>query len=88
MNRDHLDHDYPTDVLSFPLSEGEPVEGEVYVDLDMAAERAPEFSTDFSREAARYVIHGLLHLAGYDDGSDAGRQTMRSLENRYLARCW
>lgn len=89
MNREFLAHDYPTDVLSFPISdEAEPLEGEVYVDLDMAADRAAEFGETFSREAARYVIHGLLHLAGHEDGTEETRGRMRDLENRYLARHW
>lgn len=89
MNREFLEHDYPTDVLSFRISdEGDALEGEVYVDLDMAAERAPEFGTRFSHEAARYVVHGLLHLAGHDDAQPEQREHMRELENRYLERFW
>lgn len=89
MNREFLEHDYPTDVLSFPMSEKpESLEGEVYVDLDMAAERAAEFGETFSREAARYVVHGLLHLAGHEDGTEESRGRMRDLENLYLARHW
>lgn len=61
-----------------------PVRGEIYVDLDTAAERAPEFETTVEKEAARYVVHGLLHLVGYDDQEDEGRRRMRELEDRYL----
>jgi rRNA maturation RNase YbeY len=60
------------------------VEGEVYVDLDTAAERHEEFDTSFEREAYRYVIHGLLHLMGYDDATSEGQETMRQKENQYL----
>lgn len=89
MNRDFLQHDYPTDVLSFPIVEDRAaLEGEVYVDLDMAAERASEFGEPFSREAARYVVHGLLHLLGHDDASLEERAQMSALENRYLGRYW
>lgn len=87
LNRDFLGHDWETDVVSFPLHEdGEAgiVDGEVYVDLDTAAERAPEFGTTFEDEARRYVVHGLLHLLGYDDATDDERAAMRSLEDRYL----
>lgn len=88
LNRTYLDHDYPTDVVSFSLDEEATaqrvVDGEVYVDLDMAAERAPEFGTDYETEAVRYALHGLLHLTGYDDASDADREAMRRLEDRYL----
>ncbi len=89
VNRDWLQHDYPTDVVSFVLDEeaqvrGE-IDGEIYVDLDMAAERADEFGAAPEHEALRYVAHGLLHLVGYDDATDAERAAMRSLEDRYLA---
>lgn len=86
LNRDYLDHDYHTDVLSFDLSapDDEAVEGEVYVDLDTAAERHREFDTPFETEALRYVAHGVLHLMGYDDATPDGQSTMRALEDRYL----
>lgn len=86
LNRQHLGHDYPTDVLAFPFSEEEgAVEGEIYVDLDTAAERCDEFGATPAEEARRYVLHGLLHLLGYRDKTEAGRRTMRTLEDRYLA---
>jgi len=67
-------------------STGPPVEGEVYVDLETAAERHGEFGATVEEEVRRYVIHGVLHLLGYDDGSDAGNAEMRDLENHYLDR--
>lgn len=88
LNREWLGHDYPTDVVSFVLDEeARPrgrVEGEVYVDLDTAAERAPEFGVTLEHEALRYVAHGVLHLAGHDDATDAQRAAMRALEDRAL----
>lgn len=88
LNREWLGHDWDTDVVSFPLDDdararGE-IEGEVYVDLDTAREVAPEHGATFEDEALRYVIHGLLHLIGHDDATDAARAAMRALENRYL----
>ena len=89
LNRDWLGHDVETDVVSFPLDDeaaaGRLVDGEVYVDLDTAAERHAEFGATFEAEALRYVVHGLLHLMGHDDADDAGRAAMRALEDRYLA---
>ena len=86
LNRDFLGHDWETDVVSFPLGEADErvVDGEVYVDLDTAAERAAEFETTFEDEARRYVVHGLLHLMGYDDATDDERAAMRALEDQYL----
>ena len=87
LNRTYLGHDYRTDVLSFNLAdEGEDgvVDGEVYVDLDTAAERHAEFGAGFEAEARRYVIHGLLHLLGYDDATPGQKAAMQALEDRYL----
>ncbi len=89
LNREWLDHDFETDVVSFVLDETArargALDGEVYVDLDTAAERAPEFGATMETEALRYVAHGVLHLAGHDDATDAQRAAMRALEDRYLA---
>lgn len=94
LNREYLSHDYRTDVLSFSLrSPADPtdaddgtveIEGEVYVDLDTAAERCSEFDASFEEEALRYVLHGVLHLVGYEDATDASHAEMQSLEDRYL----
>lgn len=88
LNREWLGHDYETDVVSFVLDEEAQAEGvldgEVYVDLDTAAERAPEFGVPMETEALRYVAHGVLHLCGHDDATDAQRAAMRALEDRYL----
>lgn len=89
LNRAYLGHDEETDVLAFPLDEAasaeRAIDGEVYVDLDTAAERAPEFGATFEEEARRYALHGLLHLMGHDDATEAGRAAMRRLEDRHLA---
>lgn len=85
LNREYLDHDYVTDVLSFDLSDTpDRIDGEIYVDLDTAAERHDEFGATFEEEACRYVVHGLLHLIGYDDATPADKAAMRRLEDRYL----
>jgi rRNA maturation RNase YbeY len=85
LNREHLEHDYVTDVLSFALSEDDAsVSGEIYVDLDTARERHEEFDASFEEEVHRYVVHGLLHLMGYDDRTSEGEAAMRRREDRYL----
>ena len=89
VNRDWLGHDHETDVVSFGLDDdaraGGALDGEIYVDLDTAAERAPEFGASFEAEALRYVAHGVLHIAGHDDATDDQRAAMRVLEDRALA---
>jgi probable rRNA maturation factor len=86
LNRQYLEHDSPTDVLSFLLESGPAdVEGEVIVSADTAARRAAEFGWTGDDELLLYVIHGTLHLVGYDDKTDQERTKMRSAERRYLA---
>lgn len=84
LNKEWLDHDWNTDVISFLLEE-DPVEGEVYVDVETAIERHGEFDTTMQQEILRYVVHGILHLCGHDDATDQERAAMRVLEDRYLA---
>lgn len=87
LNRTYLEHDYRTDVLSFDLSESEDpavIDGEVYVDLDTAMERHAEFGASFEDEVARYTVHGILHLLGYDDATPEAKAAMHALEDRYL----
>src|SRR4029450_4248528 len=72
LNRRHLDHDWPTDVLSFVLEDdGEHLEGEVLLSADTAATAADELGNSAAEEQLLYVIHGMLHLVGYNDKDDA-----------------
>jgi probable rRNA maturation factor len=85
LNREYLEHDYPTDVLSFLLERDKgSLEGEVIVSLDMATRRAAEFGWSAADELLLYVIHGTLHLVGYDDQAEAARGEMRAAERRIL----
>lgn len=86
MNRRYLRHDCTTDVLSFPLGEGDAVEGELYVSLDRARVQARRFGVSPSHELVRLVVHGTLHLIGYDDGTAADRARMRKREDHILVR--
>ena len=84
MNREHLRHDYYTDVITFTIEE-KPLEGEIYISLDRAREQAGEYRVGVYEEVTRLAIHGALHLAGYDDATEGERERMRGLEDRYLA---
>ncbi|TWT65913.1 Endoribonuclease YbeY [Posidoniimonas polymericola] len=87
LNREFLDHDYPTDVLSFDLSGGVgPFQGEVIVSSDTAASNAVEYGSPAAQELLLYVIHGTLHLVGYNDKSDDQAAEMRRAEQRWLSR--
>lgn len=87
-NRDFLDHDYPTDVISFPLEnrldEGH-LEGEILACTEVAFDRAAEFQWTPQEEILLYVVHGVLHLVGFDDTTAEDRSEMRQKEKEYLA---
>lgn len=85
LNRKYLAHDYPTDVLSFRLSDADtPLEAEVIVSADTASARSADFGWQMLDELLLYVIHGMLHLAGYDDKAVSDRMIMREKEEQYL----
>jgi probable rRNA maturation factor len=87
LNKQFLNHDQPTDVITFPLSSAgaTALEGEVVIGAEVARARAAELGHDERHELALYVIHGLLHLCGYDDTTRAAARSMRARERRYLA---
>jgi probable rRNA maturation factor len=87
LNQLHLGHDWPTDVITFPLSEpGEPVlAGELIVSTEMAATTAREADLDPQAELALYVVHGVLHLCGLDDQDPTNQAAMRLREAEHLA---
>jgi probable rRNA maturation factor len=86
LNKRYLHHDEPTDVLSFPLTEpnAKKLAGELVIGVEVALAQAQERGHDVQQELALYVIHGLLHLCGYDDKSDAAAREMRQRERHYL----
>jgi probable rRNA maturation factor len=85
LNRHHLDHDYATDVLSFVFEhQGDRLDGEIVLNAEIAIERAPEFGFSPTEELTLYLIHGTLHLVGYDDHSDAERKRMQRRQEHYL----
>lgn len=88
LNKKFLGHDEPTDVISFPLDDERMppngVSGEIVVSAQMALETANTMHTDVERELILYVIHGLLHLIGYDDTSKKKAQAMHEREDELL----
>ncbi len=86
LNEQFLQHDYPTDALSFVLSEDdEPLEGQIVVSAEMAARQAGRYGWQPANELLLYVIHAALHLAGHDDQEDDAEQRMRQCERQLLA---
>jgi probable rRNA maturation factor len=86
LNRQFLEHDYPTDALSFLFErEQDHLEGEVIVSADTAVRVAAELGWPAEDELLLYVVHATLHLVGHDDATDELRTAMRNEERRYLA---
>jgi probable rRNA maturation factor len=87
LNRQYLEHDYPTDVLTFALhDDGSHLEGEIVISADTAASAAAEVGTSPAAEQLLYVIHGVLHLTGYDDSTPEAADEMRAAESTYMKR--
>jgi probable rRNA maturation factor len=84
LNRAHLNHDYPTDVLAFPL--GTDLLGELVISAPCARRQARERSIPVEEELLRYVAHGILHLLGYDDHRPKDRKRMWSRQEREVRR--
>lgn len=78
LNRKHRSVDRVTDVLSFPMNDEE-ILGDVVISLEKTEEQAAAYGQSFERELARLIIHGLLHLIGYDD---SGKQQKKRMEER------
>ena len=86
VNIDHLQHDYYTDIITFDNSEREgTVESDIFVSIDRIADNAEDQGIAFEDELRRVIIHGILHLVGYNDKSQQEKETMRAKENAYLS---
>jgi len=87
LNRRYLDHDYPTDVLSFVLEQDQQrrsLEGQIIVSWEYAAREAPRYGWSADDELLLYTIHGTLHLVGHDDTTSEAQAAMRAAEAKYL----
>ena len=84
INRTHLNHDWPTDVITIFYSSHTSLQGELIISAELAVETAEEEGLDPWREFALYVVHGLLHLCGHDDKTEPERSAMRAREAEIL----
>ena len=86
LNNKYFQQDVLTDVITFNLEEdGDPIDGEIYISLNRVSENAREFKQNIERELKRVIIHGILHLLGYDDQTLKEKETMTRLEDHYLS---
>jgi len=84
INRKYLNHDYYTDVISFDDSEGNVIAGDIFVSIDQVKINSKFHNVGFINELCRVMIHGVLHLVGFDDADEAQQQDMRKLEDHAL----
>ena len=84
INLQYLSHDYFTDIITFDYSEKPVISGDLFISVDSVREKAVFYGTEFSEELHRVIVHGILHLIGYDDHTEADTAVMRSKENYYL----
>jgi len=86
LKNQYFHQDVLTDVITFNLEEdGDPIDGEIYISLNRVSENAREFKQDTDRELKRIIIHGCLHLLGYDDQTPEEKKTMTRMEDHYLS---
>ena len=84
VNMKYLQHDYFTDIITFDYCEKDILSGDLFISIDSVRENAHFYGTEFVDELNRVMVHGLLHLIGYDDHTEADIAVMRQKENYYL----
>lgn len=83
MNKEYLDHHYFTDIITFPYSE-DPLTADLFISVDRVEDNAKDNGVSFEEELHRVMIHGILHLCGFEDDSEESAVGMRAAEDRYL----
>ena len=85
VNMKYLQHDYFTDIITFDYCEGNVLSGDLFISIDSVRENAAFYGSEFADELNRVIVHGLLHLIGYDDHTEEDIAQMRAKENYYLS---
>ena len=84
INIQYLNHSYYTDVITFDYSDNEGLVGDVFISVDRVKENAKKFKTSFNKELFRVIIHGVLHLCGFNDKTEKEIKEIRRRENYFL----
>lgn len=84
VNRQYLQHDYYTDIITFDYCEGKKLSGDLFISLDTVRTNAEQFDAPYETELYRVIIHGILHLCGINDKGPGEREIMEAAENKAL----
>ncbi|MDL2243601.1 rRNA maturation RNase YbeY [Bacteroidales bacterium OttesenSCG-928-J19] len=84
INKQYLEHDYYTDIITFDYSEGKVISGDLFISLDTVQTNSQQFGTEYNNELMRVIIHGVLHLCGFKDKTPEEEKAMREYENQAL----
>ena len=84
VNREYLQHDYYTDIITFDYDEGNTINGDLVISLDTVRTNAEQFGKAYEEELLRVIIHGILHLCGINDKGPGEREIMEAAENKAL----
>lgn len=84
VNKQYLNHDYYTDIITFDYTEGQIISGDIFISLDTVKSNSDEFKASFEQELNRIIIHGILHLCGQSDNTPDLRSEMTAKENLAL----
>ncbi|MFI5150962.1 MAG: rRNA maturation RNase YbeY [Bacteroidia bacterium] len=85
INKQYLQHDYFTDIITFDYTEGRCISGDLFISIDRVRDNALTLKTDFETELSRVLVHGVLHLLGHSDKGPALKALMRKKEDKYLS---
>ncbi|MEA4916992.1 rRNA maturation RNase YbeY [Proteiniphilum sp.] len=85
VNRQYLQHDFYTDIITFDYSEGGRISGDIFISLETILSNSIQYDTDFDEELYRVIIHGILHLCGLNDKSETEAREMRKAEENALS---
>ncbi len=85
LNQNFLSHTTLTDIITFDYSEGRLISGDIYISLEMVKENSSKYNSLFEEELRRVMIHGVLHLSGYEDKKTSEKALMRKKEEAYLS---
>lgn len=85
VNKEYLQHDYYTDIITFDYCEDNVISGDIFISLDTVKSNSEQFNTSYNDELHRTIIHGILHLCGINDKGEGEREIMEAEENKALA---